>query len=176
MWQTSAWSFAFSHSLLFFFFFFLLLCSTFVLFILAFDGSWTLEKIIALPNQYKISALCYKCTTRTAPSYLRDCLCDCLQLYKPSCTLCSASDTLCLQIPYTTYRLSTVGSCAFSVFGPSTWNDLPLPLQQKPSLDSFKPNLKTFLFQKQQTCHAFSSMPLSFSTSSLCCLLKLCVN
>ena len=92
--------------------------------------------------QYKINTLCYKCITGTAPSYL----CDCLQLYTPSRTPRSASDTLSLQIPRT--RHSTVGSRAFSVFGPSTWNDLPLPLRQKPSLDSFKSNLKTFLFPK----------------------------
>ena len=61
---------------------------------------------------------------------------DCLQLYTPSCTLCSASDTLSLQISHT--RLSTVGSCTFSVFGPSVWNDLPFPHQQKPSLDPFR--------------------------------------
>ena len=76
----------------------------------------------------------------TAPSYL----CDCLQLYTSSHTLHSASDTLSLQIPHT--KLSAVGSHAFSVF--FTWDDLPLPLQQKPSLDSFKSNLKTFLFPK----------------------------
>ena len=35
-----------------------------------------------------------------------------------------------------------------SVFGPSTWNDLPLPLRQKPSPDSFKSNLNTVLFPK----------------------------
>ena len=73
-------------------------------------------------------------------------LCDCLQLYTPSRTLRSASDTLSLQIPRT--RLSTVGSRAFSVFRPSAWNDLRLPLRQKPSLDSFKSNLRTFLFPK----------------------------
>ena len=33
--------------------------------------------------QHKINTLCYKCITGTAPSYL----CDCLQLYTPSCTL-----------------------------------------------------------------------------------------
>ena len=32
----------------------------------------------------------------------------------------------------------------FSVFSPPTWNDLPLSLRQKPSLDSFKSNLETF--------------------------------
>ena len=60
-------------------------------------------------------------------------LCDCSQLYTPSCALRSASDTISLQIPRT--RLSIVGSRAFSFFGPSTWNDLPLPLRQKPSLN-----------------------------------------
>lgn len=35
-----------------------------------------------------------------------------------------------------------------SVFSPSAWNDHPLLLQQKPYLDSFKSNLKTFLFPK----------------------------
>ena len=90
----------------------------------------------------EINTLCWKCVTSTAPS----CLCDCLHLYTPSRTLRSASDILSLQIPRT--RLCTVDSRAFSVFGPSTWNDLPLPLRQKPSLDSFKSNLKTFVFPK----------------------------
>ena len=42
--------------------------------------------------------------------------------------LCSCSCFIgsSLQIPHS--RLSAVGSCAFSVFGPSTWSDLPLPL------------------------------------------------
>ena len=34
------------------------------------------------------------------------------------------------------------------VLGPSTSNELHLPLRQKPSLDSFQSNLKTFLFPK----------------------------
>ena len=84
---------------------------------------------------------------------------DCIKLYTSSCTLRSASETHSLQIPRTTDYyyvfmdvqerfLSIVGSRAFYVFGPSTWNDLPLPLRQKPHLDSFKCNLKTFLFPK----------------------------
>ena len=86
--------------------------------------------------QYKINTLCYKCITGTALSYLS----DCLQLYTPSRTHYSASDTHNLQIPCT--RLSTVGSHAFSVF---------VCLHEWPSsssLDSFKCNLKTFLFPK----------------------------
>ena len=68
-----------------------------------------------------------KCITRAAPSYL----CDRLQLYTPSRTLHPASDTFSLQSPRTT--LSSVSSHTFSVFGSSTWNDLLLPLRQKPS-------------------------------------------
>ena len=40
-------------------------------------------------------------------------------------------------------------SRALSVFGClSTWSDLPLPLRQIACLDSFRSNLKTFLFPK----------------------------
>ena len=64
-----------------------------------------------------------------------------------------------------------------SVFGPSTWADLPFPLRHKPSLDSFKPNLKTFLFPKQQNCHTFPSALLSSSPQvSVCCPFKFCAN
>ena len=91
--------------------------------------------------QHSINTLCYKCITGTAPSYL----CDCLQLYTPSRTLRSASNTLSLRIPRT--RLSSVGSRAFSVFGPATY--LPLPLRKKQSLDSFKRRPRSISFPKQ---------------------------
>ena len=62
-----------------------------------------------------------------APSYL----CDCLLLYTPSRThLRSASYSLSLHISRT--RLSTFGSCAFSVLGPSTGNDLPFLSDRNP--------------------------------------------
>ena len=86
--------------------------------------------------------------------------------YTPSRSLRSASDTLGLQLQILRTRLSTAGSRAFSVFGPSAWNDLPLPLRQKPSLDSFRSNPKTFLFPKQQTCHAFHPALLSASATN----------
>ena len=105
--------------------------------------------------QYTINSLCYNCITGTAPSYL----CDCLQLYTPSRDLRSASVTFGLQIPRT--RLCTAGSRAFSVFGPSTWNDLPLHLRQKPSLDSLKFKLKTFPFPILDTCHVSCSALMS---------------
>ena len=121
--------------------------------------------------QGKLNILCYNCITRgIAPSYLR----DRLQLYTPSRTLRSASDALGLLIPCS--RLSTVGSRAFSVFGPSTWNDLPLPLRQKLSI-GFKSNLKTFLFPNLYTCHVFCSARLRLFRVSraFAARLKLCI-
>ena len=68
-------------------------------------------------------------------------------------------------------RLSTVGSRAFD-FGPSKWNDFPLPLPQKPYVDTFQSNPKTFLFPKQQTCHLFRTAALLSSTASSPCQLQ----
>ena len=76
--------------------------------------------------QYKVNTLCYKCSMRTAPSYL----CDCLQLYTHSCTLCSSSDTLSLQILHT--RLHTVGSCTFSVIIPVRGMTFPFLTSRNP--------------------------------------------
>ena len=77
--------------------------------------------------QYEINTLVYKQTWYIYINVSRaSYLIDCLQLYMPSHTLHSASDTLSLQIPCT--RLATVGSRAFFVFSPSIWNNLSLPL------------------------------------------------
>ena len=86
------------------------------------------------------------------------------QLYTASHSLCSVSYTLSLQIPCT--RLSAVGSCAVSVCGPFTWNDLPLPLQENPSLDSFNSNLTSTLTSR----HFFfqNNRPAMFFTPLLC--------
>ena len=93
------------------------------------------------------------------------------KLYTPSRSLRSDSGTLSLQIPRT--RLCTVGSRAFSVFGPSTWNDPPLPLRQKPSLDSFRSDLKAFLFL--QNCRpAMFSVPFQVSRA-FAARFKLCI-
>ena len=41
------------------------------------------------------------------------------------------------------------GGGDFSIFGPSTWNDFPLRLRKKPSLDSSRPSFNTFLLPQQ---------------------------
>ena len=59
----------------------------------------------------------------------------------------SASDTLSLQIPRT--KLSTVGSRAFSVSGPSTWNVLQFPFisDRNPLRTPSSQSSKQFFFQ-----------------------------
>ena len=67
-------------------------------------------------------------------------------------------------------RLSTVGSRALSVYGPSTWDDLHLPLRQKPFLDSFRSHFKGLHFQQKICLPCFRSELLSSSASSPCLL------
>ena len=82
-----------------------------------------------------------------------------------------ASDNLRLQIACT--RLSTVCSPVFSHHD-LQWNNHPLPVSKKPSLDSFKSNLKTFLIPKQiDPHHTFS--PLKLLSSSTCSLTAVCM-
>ena len=45
------------------------------------------------------------------------------------------------------YRLSTVGRRSFPVAASTFWNTLPNDIQSAPSLSSFRPQLKTFLFR-----------------------------
>jgi len=45
-------------------------------------------------------------------------------------------------------RLSTVGSRAFPVVGPQTWNNLPEDVTSADSLSTFRRLLKTHLFRK----------------------------
>ena len=51
-----------------------------------------------------------------------------------------------LKIP--TSRLKSYGDRAFSVAGPSLWNDLPDHLRLVSNPDTFKRDLKTYLFKK----------------------------
>jgi len=47
-----------------------------------------------------------------------------------------------------TVKLSTIGSRAFSVSRPQTWNQLPEEITSAASLSTFQRHLKTFLFRK----------------------------
>ena len=42
----------------------------------------------------------------------------------------------------------TVGDCSFMAAAPRLWNALPLALKESQSLQTFKKNLKSFLFEQ----------------------------
>ena len=91
--------------------------------------------------QYKLSTICYKCISQTAPLYLQ----DLLSHKSHSKRTRSSSDTSALQEgPASSQK--TFGDRSFSYAAPSVWNNLPLELRQADSLASFKSGLKTHLF------------------------------
>jgi len=95
--------------------------------------------------RFKLAVLMYRCLHGTAPPYLVD-----------SCTLTAevtgrqhlrSATQRKLVVPR--YRLNSFGRRRFSVAGPSTWNSLPDSLRDPElSLDTFKRQLKTYIFAK----------------------------
>ena len=79
--------------------------------------------------------------SRIRPSYL----CDSIQLYTPTRTRRSASDTFSLRIPIT--NLSTVGSRSFSTLALLPGTSSLSPSDKQPFyISTFKSNLKSALF------------------------------
>jgi len=89
--------------------------------------------------QYKIALLTYKCLNDLAPDYL----CDLIERYKPSRSLRS-SQQLLLNVPRC--RTITLGPRAFTSAAPRIWNGLPNDVRCSKTLESFKGQLKSFLF------------------------------
>ena len=89
---------------------------------------------------YKTVCLCFNAITSFTRAYLS----DLLHLYSPSRSLRSSADTRLLKIPL--YKCKTKGDRAFSYFGPSVWNSLPLRIRNVTNTDTFKSALKTYLF------------------------------
>ena len=90
--------------------------------------------------QFKISIFCFKSAiNNSAPAYLN----DLISVYTPKRSLRSEGSNLLL-VPNTN-RVS-FGDRAFCSFGPTTWNALPSPLRASPTVEAFKKNLKTHLF------------------------------
>ena len=88
---------------------------------------------------YKIACLCFNAITSSTPAYHS----DLLHLYSPSRSLRSSADTrLC--------KCNTNGDHAFSYSGPSVWNSLPLHIRNATSTGTFKTDLKTYLFNRQE--------------------------
>ena len=91
--------------------------------------------------KFKVLLFIYKSLNGLAPPYLS----DLLTIYEPSRTLRS-SNNFDLAIPR--YNKNHFGGCAFSVYGPKVWKDLPHHLKTEPSVDIFIKHLKTHLFSQ----------------------------
>ena len=90
---------------------------------------------------FKILLIVYKIVNQIAPPYL----CDLLQQYVPKRVLRSATKEL-LAIPKT--KTATYGDRAFFLARPKNWNRLLDILRETQTLNSFKNDLKTFLFRE----------------------------
>ena len=88
---------------------------------------------------YKIAMLVYKCMNGSAPEYLAE-----LVVKNHHRTLHSTYRRL----PVTSSRTSQVFRSSFTVMGSRIWNELPSNCTGAPTLESFKSQLKKYLFRK----------------------------
>ena len=93
--------------------------------------------------EYKILCTVYKCLSGDTPDYLKVLLKEYTTFRQG---LRSEQSYKRLVVPRTVRK--TFASRSFSVFGPTLWNQIPNHLKELGSLDSFKKDLKTFLFNK----------------------------
>ena len=103
-----------------------------------------LKELHWLPIQkrvfYKAATMVFKCRSHTAPAYLLNKITP----YRSGRgNLRSSNDQTKLSVPRTKTKS---GERSFSYFGPTIWNGLPRDLRECDSCDSFKRELKTFLF------------------------------
>ena len=94
---------------------------------------------------YKTACLCFNAITSSTSAYLS----DLLHLYSPSRSLRSRADTRLLKIALR--KCKTKGDRAFSYFGPSVWNSLPLYIRDATTIDTLKSSLKSYLFNRQES-------------------------
>lgn len=87
---------------------------------------------------FKILLLVYRTLHTSAPVYLQ----DTLNIYTPPRNLRSSNSQI-LQVPRVKRNW---GERSFSYIGPTLWNNLPFSLRQAKSIQVFKSNLKTYLF------------------------------
>ena len=103
-----------------------------------------LFKLHWLPVRYRIEfkllVLVYQAVHHLGPAYLT----SLVKPYAPTRSLRSAAHHS-LTIPR--YNLERDGRRAFSVAGPSLWNNLPVTIREAGTLTTFKSTLKTHLFR-----------------------------
>ena len=88
---------------------------------------------------FKIATIVFKTTKSSQPEYLA----DMLRGYKAARDLRSARMDL-LTVPRTKTVLS---SRRFSVAAPALWNSIPVSIRASATINSFKKNLKTYMFK-----------------------------
>ena len=93
--------------------------------------------------RYKCCLMVYKALSGLAPHYIEQ-FCKKVAVSESRVCLRSAAQNK-LVIPRT---ITKFGERSFSVSGPSAWNTLPDHIKLSPTIDCFKPNLKTFLFRQ----------------------------
>ena len=106
-----------------------------------------LQKLHWLPIKqrikFKILTLVYKCINNQAPSYLQN-----LLTVNPTSNRPTRSNSKYKQLVVPFTKRKTFADRSFSVVGPKFWNELPNELCMSMNLESFKRNLKTYLFHE----------------------------
>ena len=97
---------------------------------------------IHLRIEHKVLTLVFKALKGTAPQYLK----DMLKLSKSVRLLRSSNMYMKLEIP--TVKRESFANRSFSVVGPRLWNDIPNEIKKCINVETFKKQLKTFLFNK----------------------------
>ena len=90
--------------------------------------------------QYKAATICYGCVHGSAPQYLQ----DIVKTYVPTRQLRSSTDSTALVVLRMDFK--RVGERSFGYCAPRLWNALPQGLREVGSIDAFKQQLKTYLF------------------------------
>ena len=90
---------------------------------------------------YKLMLLTFKSLHGSAPSYIS----ELITLYEPTRSLRSASQCLLKEFQSNT---KTYGDRRFAVCAPRLWNCLPLHIKNSNSINQFKSQLKTHLFNQ----------------------------
>ena len=94
--------------------------------------------------RYKLCLIAYKALNNLMPDYISD-----LCIRVANNRLRSSAKNLLL-VPRSSTKF---GECSFSVSGPTAWNSLPNHVRSAPSLETFKAQLKTYLFKESYDCN-----------------------
>ena len=90
---------------------------------------------------YKIALVVFKCLNNLSPLYMS----DLITKYSPSRSLRSSNSNI---IVTKSAKYKKYGERAISVNATEVWNSLPLELKNCTCIESFKRNLKTYLFKQ----------------------------